>query len=107
MGSSRDERRVAAIAFADVVGYSTLMAADEHGTYARWMALLSGVIEPETARHAGRILHVAGDGILLEFPEANDAVVWARGVQQPRRPITWGTVRSRILMSIHSDQLAT
>jgi hypothetical protein len=28
-------------------------------------------------------------------------------VQSPRRPSTWGTVRSRILMSPHSDQLAT
>jgi hypothetical protein len=27
--------------------------------------------------------------------------------QRPRRPSTWGTVRSRILMSFHSDQLAT
>ncbi len=27
--------------------------------------------------------------------------------QSPRRPSTWGTVRSRILMSPHSDQLAT
>jgi hypothetical protein len=28
-------------------------------------------------------------------------------VQSPRRPSTWGTVRSRILTSPHSDQLAT
>ena len=88
-------RRLAAIMVADVVGYSTLMAADEHGTYARWMALLSGVIEPETARHAGRILHVAGDGILLEFPEANDAVVWARGVQQRVRARLAGLRRAK------------
>jgi hypothetical protein len=27
--------------------------------------------------------------------------------QSPRRPSTWGTVRSRILTSPHSDQLAT
>ncbi len=27
--------------------------------------------------------------------------------QSPRRPSTWGTVRSRILMSPQSDQLAT
>ena len=27
--------------------------------------------------------------------------------QSPRRPSTWGTVRRRILMSPHSDQLAT
>jgi hypothetical protein len=30
-----------------------------------------------------------------------------RDVQSPRRPSTWGTVRSRILRSPHSDQLAT
>ena len=85
LGHPRDTRRVAAIAFADVVGYSTLMAADEHGTYARWMALLRGVIEPETARHGGRVWHVAGDGILLEFPTVDDAVSWARAVQQDVR----------------------
>lgn len=26
--------------------------------------------------------------------------------QSPRRPTTWGTVRSRILTSVHNDQLA-
>src|SRR6266496_2940322 len=61
------------------------MAADEQGTYARWMTLLHGVIEPETARLGGRILHVAGDGILLEFPKVDDALVWARAVQQQVR----------------------
>jgi adenylate cyclase len=83
--SSRDARRVATIAFGDVVGYSILMAADEHGTHVRWMALLHGVIEPETVRHGGRMLHVAGDGILLEFPKVDDAVDWARAVQQSVR----------------------
>lgn len=57
------------------------MAADERGTYARWMSLLHGVIEPEVERQAGRILHVAGDGILLEFPKVDDTVAWARAVQ--------------------------
>lgn len=88
--SSGDIRRVAAIAFADVVGYSTLMAADEHGTYARWMSLLHGVIEPEAERQAGRILHVAGDGILLEFPKTDDTVAWARAVQQRVRALLEG-----------------
>ena len=83
--SSRDARRVATIAFGDVVGYSILMAADEHGTHVRWMALLHGVIEPETARHGGHMLHVAGDGILLEFPKVDDALDWARAVQQSVR----------------------
>ena len=54
-GGSGGARRVAAIAFADVVGYSTLMAADERGTYTRWMALLRGLIEPQTALRGGSL----------------------------------------------------
>src|ERR1044071_9510161 len=34
-----NERRLAAIVFADHVGYSRLMAADEAGTHGRWSAL--------------------------------------------------------------------
>lgn len=75
------ERRTVAIAFADVVGYSTLMAADEQGTYGRWMALLHGLIEPETERRKGRIVDVLGDGILAGFQNAGDAVAWARSIQ--------------------------
>jgi adenylate cyclase len=76
------ERRTVAIAFADVVGYSTLMAADEAGTYGRWMALLRGLIEPETQRRGGRIVDVLGDGVLAGFQNARDAVAWARAIQR-------------------------
>ncbi|CAN7625226.1 hypothetical protein LJR009_005591 [Bosea sp. LjRoot9] len=75
------ERHMVAIAFADVVGYSTLMAADEAGTYGRWMALLRGLIEPETERCRGRIVDVLGDGVLAGFQNAGDAVAWARAIQ--------------------------
>lgn len=78
-------RRRAAIVFADVVGYSTLMAADEAATYARWMALLRGLIEPETARQGGRIVDLAGDGVLVEFPAVAPALAWARAVQRGAR----------------------
>lgn len=84
-GSGGAGRRMAAIAFADVVGYSTLMAADEGGTYTRWMALLSGLIEPETALRGGRIVDMAGDGVLAEFPTVDDALAWARGIQHDVR----------------------
>ncbi len=81
-GKGSDGRRVAAIAFADVVGYSTLMAGDERGTYRRWMALLHELIEPETERCGGRIVDVSGDGVLVDFPKVDDAVAWARAVQR-------------------------
>lgn len=79
------ERHTVAIAFADVVGYSTLMAADEDGTYGRWMALLRGLIEPETERCRGRIVDVLGDGVLAGFQTASDAVAWARAIQHSVR----------------------
>ncbi len=79
---SADPRRPVAIAFADVVGYSTLMATDEHATYTRWMALLHGLIEPETERRGGRIVDLAGDGVLAIFPAVTEALGWARTIQR-------------------------
>jgi len=43
-GGNGSARRLAAIAFADIVGYSTLMAEDEARTHRRWMALLADVV---------------------------------------------------------------
>jgi adenylate cyclase len=84
-GSSADDvgaRRLAAIAFADIVGYSILMAEDEARTHRRWMALLGEVIRPGSQRHRGRVVKSTGDGVLAEFPSALDAVEWAREVQE-------------------------
>src|SRR6267378_8570733 len=79
---NRDARRLAAIAFADIVGYSILMAEDEARTHRRWMALLDDVIRPGAQRHRGRVVKSTGDGVLAEFPSAFDAVEWASEVQQ-------------------------
>src|SRR6266850_8441253 len=78
---NRDARRLAAIAFADIVGYSILMAEDEARTHGRWMALLADVIRPSAQQHHGRVVKSTGDGVLAEFPSALDAVEWAREVQ--------------------------
>lgn len=84
-GSSGDDggaRRLAAVAFADIVGYSILMAEDEVRTHSRWMALLADVVRPSTQRHRGRIVKSTGDGVLAEFPSALDAVEWGRDIQE-------------------------
>jgi len=75
-------RRLAAIAFADIVGYSILMSDDEVGTHQRWMVLLANIVRPGAERHRGRIVKSTGDGVLAEFPTALDAMEWARGVQE-------------------------
>ena len=68
------KRRLAAVFAADVVGYARLVRADEEGTLTRLKALQNGVIDPEIARHQGRIVKLMGDGMLVEFGSVVDAV---------------------------------
>ena len=76
------ERRLAAILAVDVVGYTRLMGADEAGTLARLKALRGEVIDPEIARHNGRIVKLMGDGALVEFASVVDAVACAAAIQR-------------------------
>ena len=69
-----ETRKIAAILFADVAGYSRLVGADEEGTLARLRALRSDLIDPAIASHHGRIVSRTGDGSLIEFRSVVDAV---------------------------------
>lgn len=82
MTGERVQRRLAAILAADVVGYSRLMETDEDGTLARLKALRGAVIDPAVARHAGRMVKQMGDGVLLEFASAVEAVTCAMEIQR-------------------------
>ena len=81
----RVERRLAAILAADVAGYSRLMHRDEEATHARVTALLTEVVHPAIAEHAGRIVKNTGDGFLAEFPSAVEAVRAAVQFQSPHQ----------------------
>jgi len=70
----KEQRRLAAIVSADVVGYSRLMGRDESGTLAALKALRQEVVDPAIASHGGRIVKTTGDGLLLEFPSVIDEV---------------------------------
>jgi adenylate cyclase len=76
------DRRLAAILAADVVGYSRLIGEDEEGTVARLKAIREELIDPNIARHHGRIVKTMGDGLLVEFASVVDAVRNAVAVQQ-------------------------
>jgi class 3 adenylate cyclase len=76
------ERRLAAILSVDVVGYSRLMNADEEGTHARLQNYRRTVIVPKLHEHRGRIVKNTGDGALIEFGSAVDAVRSALDIQQ-------------------------
>src|SRR2546423_12289691 len=76
------ERRLAAILAADVVGYSRLMGADEIGTLRALQACRRELIDPTITAHHGRIVKTTGDGLLVEFPSAVEAVACAVTVQR-------------------------
>ncbi len=81
-GSSHLTRRLAAVVFADVAGYSLLVAANDAGTQRRWKALRTEVLEPLVRQQRGRVVDTAGDALLIEFPSAVHAVQWALDVQR-------------------------
>ena len=78
----QEQRRLAAILAADVVGYSRLMAADESGTLVQLTKLRTDVIEPKIAQFHGRIVGAAGDSLLVEFASAINAVQCAIDAQE-------------------------
>jgi len=81
MAEARVERRLAAILAADVVGYSRLMGINEEGTLAALKTHQRELIDPKIAEHRGRIVKTTGDGALVEFASAVDAVRCAVEIQ--------------------------
>ncbi len=82
MAEDRLQRRLAAILAADVVGYSRLMELDEVGTWSALKARRKEIVSPLVAQHQGRVFKVTGDGIMVEFGSAVNAVQCAIDVQQ-------------------------
>jgi adenylate cyclase len=81
MVEQHTERKLAAILAADVAGYSRLMGADEEGTLGRLRGHLRELVEPAIAAHRGRIVKRMGDGLLVDFSSAVEAVRCAVAVQ--------------------------
>ncbi|GLR90813.1 adenylate/guanylate cyclase domain-containing protein [Bradyrhizobium iriomotense] len=72
---------MAAVLAADVVGYSRLMEADEIGMLTALKSIRGDVVDPSISSHNGRIVKTTGDGLLVEFASAVDAVACAIEVQ--------------------------
>lgn len=74
-------RRLAAVAFADVAGFSRLMAIDDVWISNRWNALRDVHLLPLAEYHQGRLVETAGDAILVEFESVIGACEWASDAQ--------------------------
>jgi TolB-like protein/class 3 adenylate cyclase len=75
------KRQLKAVLLADVVGYSRLMSVDEEGTHVKLADYVKNLIEPQIAEYDGRLIRSMGDGLLVEFNSAADAVCCALDVQ--------------------------
>jgi class 3 adenylate cyclase len=72
-GAARPSRRLAAIWFADIVGFTELSARDEDGAL-EVSKELERLTRQAVDTHGGRIVKLLGDGVLTEFGSANAAV---------------------------------
>src|SRR5262245_28474082 len=76
------QRKLVAILAGDMVGYSRHIDSDVSGTLARLKAHRLELIDPSIAKNNGRIIKTTGDGMLVEFASAVDAVQCALEVQR-------------------------
>src|SRR6185503_17725533 len=75
-------RRLIAVVYADMVGYSRLIGLDDAGTLRRLHTLRETLIDPAIHEHGGRVVQTAGDSLLVAFDSIDGAVRCAMKVQQ-------------------------
>ena len=90
MADSKIERKLAAILFVDVVGYSRHSRRDEEGTHRALSAgldALTGTIN----EHGGRVVNLAGDAVLADFTSVVEALSCAVEFQRRQNESDQGT----------------
>src|SRR4249920_2704587 len=80
--SPPDRRKLIAVVYADMVGYSRLIGLDDIGTLERLRTLRSTLIDPAITEHGGRVVQTGGDSLLIVFDSIDGAVRCAVKVQR-------------------------
>jgi class 3 adenylate cyclase/uncharacterized RDD family membrane protein YckC len=75
------KRKLTTIFCADVVGYSRLMGADEHGTLRR-LKECRELMQAFVERHHGRVVSWSGDAVLADFGSVVESVQCAVEIQR-------------------------
>jgi adenylate cyclase len=81
-GTASGGRRLIAVVYADMVGYSRLIGLDDAGTLRRLRTLRRALIDPTIREHGGRVVQTGGDSLLVAFDSIDGAVRCAVKVQQ-------------------------
>ncbi len=88
MTKKRQKRRLVALVHADAKGYTRLMERDEASTI-EVITLCQAGMQGLAEKHAGSVVDTAGDGFLLEFVSAEDAVQFALDFQMAVTGQNW------------------
>ncbi|HJY81747.1 MAG TPA: adenylate/guanylate cyclase domain-containing protein, partial [Candidatus Binatia bacterium] len=75
-----ETRRLAAIMFTDIVGFSRQMGADEARTL-RLLTAHNQIVEQAVAAHKGTVIKTVGDAFLVDFPSVVNAVQCGQQIQ--------------------------
>src|SRR3989442_4998577 len=78
--ATTETRRLAAIMFTDIVGFSRQMGADEARTL-RLLEVHHQVVQQAVSEYHGHVIKTMGDGFLVDFPSVVEAVQCARHIQ--------------------------
>src|SRR6476659_4608602 len=81
-GSPPDRRKLVAVLYADMVGYSRLIGLDDAGTLQRLRSLRRALIDPAIDEHGGRLVQTGGDSLLVACDSIDGAVRFAVKVQR-------------------------
>src|ERR1700734_4107445 len=82
IGRAPGGRKLIAVVYAGMVGYSRVIGLDDLGTLERLRTLRSRLIDPAINEHGGRIVQTGGDSLLIGFDSLDGAVRCAVKVQQ-------------------------
>ena len=75
-------RKLIAVLYADMVGYSRLIGLDDANTLERLRALRRKLIDPAIEEHGGKIVQTGGDSLLVVFDSIDGAVQCSVKVQR-------------------------
>ena len=94
----RIERRLATVAFAQLVGWVDDLVRDPTAAVGAWKSTRSTLIEHTVPNFGGRVLDLSPQGVALEFRSAVEAVLWALELQDrlAERRAAGSTLRLRV-----------
>ncbi|MEM9108294.1 MAG: winged helix-turn-helix domain-containing protein, partial [Pseudomonadota bacterium] len=95
------KRKLTTIVAMDVVGYSSLMEANEEATLSHLKQLRKWIIDPAIEQNAGRTVKLIGDGSLVEFQSAVSALECAIEIQNEIAAPADGRVPIQLRIGVH------